>query len=107
MMSIDGVNILQGWMSDENGEFKAESLTELEKKAAEGNEDAQINLCALKAEDAENVEENLAFLEKHVSTGNDRASLFLGVLYHEGIAKNNSDGSQKILLPIDKKKSES
>ena len=106
-MSIDGVNILQGWMSDENGEFKAESLTELEKKAAEGNEDAQINLCALKAENAENVEENLAFLEKHASTGNDRASLFLGVLYHEGIAKNDSDGSQKILLPIDEKKSES
>lgn len=31
-MSIDRVNILQGWMSDENGEFNAESLTELEKR---------------------------------------------------------------------------
>ena len=106
-MSIDGVNILQGWMSDENGEFKAESLKELEKKSAEGNEDALINLCALKAENAENVKENLAFLEKRAATGNDRASLFLGVLYHEGIAKNDSDGSQKIFLSIDNKKSES
>lgn len=66
------VNILQGWLGVENeGVFNENAISEIEKNAKEGDEDAKIKLAALNAEKGENFEENFSFLETLHAEGNE------------------------------------
>ena len=101
------VNILHGWLGVENeGVFNENAISEIEKNAKEGDEDAKIKLAALNAEKGENFEENFSFLETLHAEGNEMASLFIGVLYHEGVVEKDADGKEKVLLSENHQKSE-
>ena len=101
------VNILHGWLGVENeGVFNEKTLSEIERNAKEGDEDAKIKLAALNAEKGENFEENFSFLETLHTEGNEMASLFIGVLYHEGVVEKDADGKEKVLLSENHQKSE-
>ena len=66
----------------------------LEKLAAEGSLDAQIELAAITIEDEIDVEKNMTFLKNLAEKGNIRALIDLGFVYVSMTFSDNADDAE-------------